>query len=148
MANDSNLVFFLEGFPKADIFFCRYGFCSVFHITFVAYCSTIFSFSLAGFNLGLLFLSGQFLAICPCLLQVKHRPSFHRFSASSSVVVTAQLLLPRFLQLECEQSALVSMVLGSGRGNLTLRRAASWLAVKPPFLPPPLLHPPKSSEIL
>src|SRR6266404_5255324 len=97
---------------------------------------------------GFFFLSGQFLAICPCLLQVKHCPSLHRFSVSSSVVMTAQLLLPQFLQLERERSALVSMALGSGRGSLTLRRAASWLAVMPPFLPPPLLCPSKSSEIL
>src|SRR6266404_6526092 len=97
---------------------------------------------------GFFFLSGQFLAICPCLLQVKHRPSLRHFSASSSIVVTAWLLLPRFLQLERDRSALVSMALGSGRGSLTLRRAASWLAIIPPFLPPPLFCPPKSSEIL
>src|SRR5712664_3257239 len=85
--------------------------------------------ALRALTCGFFFLSGQFLAICPCLLQVKHRPSLHCFSASSSVVVTARLLLPQFLQFECEQSALVSMALGSGRGSLTLRRAASWLAV-------------------
>ncbi len=104
--------------------------------------------ALRALTCGFFFLSGQFLAICPCLLQVKHCPSLCHFSVSSSVVVTAWLLLPRFLQLECEQSALVSMALGSGRGSLTLRRAVSWLAVMPPFLPPPLLRPPKSSEIL
>jgi hypothetical protein len=85
--------------------------------------------------LGLSFLSGQFLEIWPCLLQLKHRPSACCFSVSlgrlDGDVVLTRPFVPLFLFQERDLSARVSIALASGVGILTPRILASCCGVYP-----------------
>jgi hypothetical protein len=85
--------------------------------------------------LDLSFLSGQFLEIWPCLLQLKQWPSARCFSVSledvEGAVALTRPLVPLFLFQERDLSARVSMTLASGVGILIPRILASCCGENP-----------------